>query len=183
MTNDYIDYYNKYKISPVKQNLTDLDKHFYIREMLYQALGVPKSFFKGKNILEVGPGSGYNSIVTATFKPQYYQLVDANETGIKDIKELFKKYNVEENHIAITNCFIEEFITDKKFDIAMCENMLCCIKNNYEILAKINSLLVQEGILIISCADEISTFYDITRRLLANILVQRTGVKEFEDKA
>ena len=71
MTNDYIDYYEKYKISPVRQDLSDFDKHVYIRTMLYQALGLPKTAFKGKNVLEVGSGGGYNAIVTATFKPAY----------------------------------------------------------------------------------------------------------------
>ena len=182
MTNDYIDYYDEHKISPVKQDLTDLDKHFYIREMLYQALGVPSSYFRNKNVLEIGPGGGYNSIVTSTFNPRYYQLVDANETGISEIKSLFQKYNLPQDHVNIVNCFAEEFKTDKNFDIAICENMLCCIKNNYDVLNKIDSLLVKDGILIISCADEVSTFYDMVRRLLANILVQREKVDNFEDK-
>lgn len=182
MTNDYIDYYDKYKISPVKQNLTDLEKHFYIREMLYQSLGVPATYFKDKNVLEVGPGGGYNSIVTASFEPKYYQLIDANPTGVKEIRELFTTLNLKQNHLFIENCFIEQFQTDKKFDVAICENMLPCLKNNYDILNKIDSLLVKKGVLIMSCADEISIFYDITRRLLANILVQREGVLDFEDK-
>ena len=160
MTNDYIDYYDKYKISPVKQDLTDLNKHFYIREMLYQALGVPAILFRDKNVIEIGPGGGYNAIVTSTFKPKHYQLIDANETGVNDIHALFDKYKFEKNHIKIENCFIENFNTALKFDIAICENMLPCIKNNYEVLKKIDSLLVKKGIMILSCSDEISIFYD-----------------------
>lgn len=182
MTNDFIDYYSKYKISPVKQDLTDMDKHFYIREMLYQALGVPATYFKDKNVVEIGPGGGYNAIVTSTFDPKYYQLIDANETGIKDIKNLFKKYNLRDDHVNIVNCFAEEFHTNREFDIAICENMLCCIKNNYEVLEKMDSLLTKNGIMIVSCADEISIFYDMTRRLFANILVQREGVEGFTEK-
>lgn len=182
MTNDYIEYYDKYKISPVKQNLTNLENHFYIREMLYQSLGTPATYFKDKNVLEVGPGGGYNSIVTASFQPKYYQLIDANPTGIKEIRALFNTLNLQQEHVFIENCFIEQFQTDKKFDIAICENMLPCLKNNYDILNKIDSLLIKKGVLIISCADEISIFYDITRRLLANILVQREKITNFDDK-
>jgi len=182
VTNDYIEYYHKYKISPVKQDLSDFEKHKYIRKMLYQSLGLPSFAFKDRNVLEVGPGGGYNAIVTATFEPKYYQLVDANETGAKEIIELFKTHNVGSTNVHLENCFIEEFKTDKKFDIVICQNMLCCIKNNYEVLSKIDSLLDKNGVLAISCSDEIGIFYDMTRRLLANILLQRTQTTEFEDK-
>lgn len=181
-TNEYIDYYDKYKISPVRQDLSDFDRHVYIRSMLYQALGIPPVFFEGKNVLEVGPGGGYNAIVTSTFKPKYYQLIDANETGAKEIVELFAKHNIDMSNVHLKNCFIEEFQTDKKFNIAICENMLCCLKNNYEILSKIDLLLEKNGVLSISCSDEVSIFYDMTRRLLANILVQREKATDFNDK-
>jgi SAM-dependent methyltransferase len=182
MTNDYIDHYDKYKISPVRQDLSDFNKHVHIRTMLYQVLGVPKTAFKGKNILEVGPGGGYNAIVTATFEPAYYQLIDANKIGANEIKELFDKYSMSHENIDIKNCFIEEFNTEKKFDIVICEGMLACIENKYEVIQKIDTLIEKDGILIITCADEVSIFYDITRRLFANILSQRVDSKKFEYK-
>jgi SAM-dependent methyltransferase len=182
MTNDYIDHYDKYKISPVRQELNDFDKHVYIRRMLYQALGLPKTAFKGKNVLEVGAGGGYNAIVTATFEPAYYQLIDANETGAKEITELFDKHNISCENIDIKNCFIEEYHTEKKFDIVICENMLSGIKNKYEVIQKLDTLIAKDGIFITNCSDEVSIFYDITRRLFANILSQRVDNKDFEYK-
>jgi len=182
MTNAYLDYYAKHKISPVKQDISDLDKHFYIRKMLYQSLGVPPEFFKDKDVIEIGPGSGYNSLVTASFNPKHYQLVEANKTGVEDINNLFKKYQLNLNNIDVKNCFIEEFKTNSQFDFAICENMLLGIKNNFEVLGKIDSLVKNGGILILSCSDEISIFYDMTRRLLANILVHKTKVTGFDEK-
>ena len=74
MTNDYIDYYDKYKISPVRQDLSDFDKHVYIRTMLYQALGLPKTAFKGKNVLEVGPVRQKKSLILQYVKICYVVL-------------------------------------------------------------------------------------------------------------
>ena len=65
-----LEYYIREGISPVHYDLSDLNKHFQIRASLYRLLGVIHSFFKGKDILEVAPGSGHNSIYTATLLPR-----------------------------------------------------------------------------------------------------------------
>lgn len=181
MENDYTSHYKKYNISPVTQDITDKEKHYSIRSNLYHSLGVPKFFFKNKKVLEIGAGSGYNAIVTASFKPKTYQIVDANPTAIKNIYKLFEENSIDMSSVNIDNCFIEEFQSNEKFDIIICENMLPCVKNNREILGIIDNLLDHDGIIILGCSDEISTFYDLSRRLLANILLERTQIKEFDD--
>ena len=62
MTNKWIEYYSEKRISPVKQDISDMDRHLAKREKLYRQLGVPSIFFEGKKVLEVGPGSGYNTL-------------------------------------------------------------------------------------------------------------------------
>lgn len=182
MTNDYIEHYTKNQISPVRQDIINLQKHFYIREKLYQSLGLIKSFFKDRNVIEIGPGGGYNTIFTASLGPAHYELIEANEIGILEIKNNLKNFNLEGDNITIQNLFIEEFETEEKFDIAICEGMLPCVKNNFEILDKMDSLLKDNGIILITCSDEISIFFDMARRLLANILLQNNKVDTFEEK-
>ena len=84
-----LEYYIREGISPVHYDLSDLNKHFQIRASLYRLLGVIPSFFKGKDILEVAPGSGHNSIYTASLLPQTYDLVEPNPSGCKDIIYIF----------------------------------------------------------------------------------------------
>ncbi len=182
MTNDYIEHYKKNGISPVRQNIDDIEKHFFIRHKLYESLGIPSNYFKDKSVIEVGPGGGYNTIFTASLEPKLYQLVEANKVGVKEIEELLKSHDLYKNNIGISNCFIEEFKSNTKFDIAICEGMLPCVSNNYEILEKLNQLLCKKGILIITCSDEISIFFDMARRLLANILLKREKVNTFDDQ-
>jgi len=182
MTNDYIEHYKNNNISPVRQNIANINKHFYIRKKLYETLGLTNNNFENKRIIEIGPGGGYNTIYTASLKPKFYKLIEANKVGVKEIEELFKKVEIDTKNIDIENIFIEEYSTTNKFDIAICEGMLPCVTNNYEILEKIDTLIKRDGIMIITCSDEISILFDMARRFLANILLQKENVTNYEDK-
>ena len=59
------------------------------------------------------------------------------------ITELFDKHSISYENIDIKNCFIEEYHTKKKFDIAICENMLSGIENKYEVIKKIDTLIAE----------------------------------------
>ncbi len=182
MTNDYLQHYKNNNISPVRQDIKDIEKHFYIRKKLYESLGLLNNNFNNKSIIEIGPGGGYNAIYTASLEPYYYQLVEANPTGVKEIKDLFLKYKVNTDNININNIFIEELDTNREFDIAICEGMLPCVENKYQILNKMDNLIKTNGIMLITCSDEISVFFDMLRRLLANILIKRNNITKYEDK-
>lgn len=54
--------YGKYKISPVKQDLSNPSIFFQKREKLYRQLRIPTILFDKKDILEVGSGSGFNTL-------------------------------------------------------------------------------------------------------------------------
>ena len=58
MKNDFIEYYDEYQISPVKQDISDIDIHYKRREKLYRQCGIPMLAFRNAEILEVGPGGG-----------------------------------------------------------------------------------------------------------------------------
>ena len=88
-----LEHYLKEKISPVNYDIPNLKKHFQIRGSLYRLLGLIPSFFKGKNVLEVGPGSGQNSIYIASLFPKIYDLLEPNPYACKDISKIFKKFS------------------------------------------------------------------------------------------
>ena len=60
--NDFLSYYGEHRISPVRQNIGDLSLHYTRRRKLYRQLGMPCRIFEDANVLEVGPGGGYNSL-------------------------------------------------------------------------------------------------------------------------
>lgn len=169
--NEYIDFYEKNKISPVRQNIDDLSLHVKRRKGLYRQLGLLASSFEGKKILEIGPGGGYNALVTATFKPKKYVLIEPNSTGFSELKRKFEASDINEN-VEFHNCLLEEFTCKEKFDVVLCEGLVQGLPNRNEFLSLLSSFVKEEGVLVITVADEISMFFEILRRYLANELIK-----------
>ncbi|DAB33023.1 MAG TPA: hypothetical protein CFH79_00765 [Sulfurospirillum sp. UBA11407] len=169
--NEYIDFYEKNKISPVRQNIDDFSLHVKRRKGLYRQLGLLPSSFEGKKILEVGPGGGYNALVTATFKPEKYVLIEPNTTGFRELKRKFETSDINEN-VEFHNCLLEEFTCKEKFDVVLCEGLVQGLPNRSEFLSTLGSFVKEEGVLVITVADEISMFFEILRRYLANELLK-----------
>ena len=84
-----VEFYTRHKISPVRQDITDLRVHFERRASLYRHLGILPMAIAGRTVLEIGPGSGHNSLYTASLRPSRYVLVEANRTGGDDIERFF----------------------------------------------------------------------------------------------
>ncbi len=181
--NEFLEHYLLNKITPVKQNISDLDKHFFRRKSLYKTLGLTKSNFENKRILEVGFGGGYNPLVTNSFQPQEYVLVDANIHAIEDFKKIFAQHKIKMNNIKLHNKIIEDFEDSTKFDIAMCEGMIPGLSNKYSVLNNISSFVKKDGLLVLTCIDEVAIFFEILRYYIAQNLIinqEYTFDKEIE---
>lgn len=169
--NEYVKFYEKNNISPVRQNIDDFNQHIKRRSSLYRQLGVLPNFFKGKKVLEVGPGGGYNALATYTFEPSKYVFVEPNKTGYEELQANFSKYGFS-NNVEFYNCFLESFESDETFDIVICEGLIQGLPNRDEFLSQLSNKVADGGILIITSADEISMFFEILRRYLSNELIK-----------
>lgn len=179
---EYLEHYMQHNISPVRQNISNIKKHFFRRTMLYRMLGLLPSSFSNKKVLEVGVGSGHNSIVTAQWRPSRYVLIEPNPTGVSHIKMLFNEHNisVESPKIEIVNTTIEDFSSNEKYDIIICEGLIPGMSNKEQILTKLDALLTHNGVLLLTCADEISMFFEIIRCFFAYKLTKH--VQDFNEK-
>lgn len=172
--NNYLQFYGQNQISPVSQNIDDMDLHIGRRIGLYRTLGLAASLFKGRDILEVAPGSGHNSIVTATFNPRSYDLVEPNPTGFKKMVSLFDCYpHLNSDTIRFFNVRLEDFTEDTTYDIVICEGLIAGLSDHDEFLVKLASKVRKGGILIVTCADAVSLFFETLRRYLAKIMVNK----------
>jgi predicted O-methyltransferase YrrM len=124
MTASHLDFYTRYGISPVRQDISDLRRHFERREALYRHLGLLPGFFPQRTVLEVGPGGGYNSIYTASLAPSRYVLVEGNPTGVVEIRQLFAGFPELASRIEIVHSSLEEYRPDTRFDFVFCEGLL-----------------------------------------------------------
>lgn len=177
--NDYLKFYEKHKISPVNQNIDDFGLHLLRRQGLYRQLGIPNFSFEGKRVLEVGPGGGFNSLATYTFKPAAYMMIEPNSTGFEQLKNNFETFGFGKN-VEFCNTTLEEYEERDLFDIVLCEGLVPGLAEKEKFLSRLSAYVKPGGVLVITCADEISVFFEIARKHLANLLLK--GELEYQKK-
>ena len=173
MQPSHLEFYGHHKISPVRQDISDLQRHMQRRHALYFHLGIAPSSISGRTVLEVGPGSGFNSLHTASLNPSRYVLVEGNETGIEHIESLFAGFRDWTENIEIAVSTIENYTSDDQFDFVFCEGLLSGIENPAEILSLLSELTKPGGILTITCVDHLADISEIIRRMFAQMAVDR----------
>ena len=177
---DHLEFYLKHNISPVRQDISDLPKHFDRRGSLYRYLGVPKIFIEQKDILEVGPGSGHNSLYVASCLPGAYDLLEPNPTGQRGIRQLYDEMNIAHTVPNLIKSRLEDFQSGKNYDIVICEAWLGVSDHERKLMRKLGSILRPGGILITTLASPIGWLSNTLRRILADMLVMDTS--SFKEK-
>jgi SAM-dependent methyltransferase len=168
-----IDFYRRHGISPVRQNIADLEEHFTRRAGLYHHLGLLPAFFRGRSVVEIGPGSGFNSLYTATLEPSRYVLLEGNPTGVADIEALFGDFPELRQRIEIVCSLVQDYASAERFDFVFCEGMLALagLPDPTVLLRCVARLTALGGVLVITCIDAISYFAETLRRLFAQLLI------------
>ncbi len=172
-------FYRKHNISPVHQDLTDFNVHLRRREKLYRKLGLPPFAFSNKAILEVGPGGGYNALA-------YFQwganvdFVEPNPKAQEELHELLGKYGIEKTRWNLYKDKVENYVTEKKYDIVIAEGVIPGLYNISEVIAKLSVLVREGGVIVVTCVDDISCFFEVLKRLVAVCLIQ--SIENFKDK-
>ena len=180
-SNPFIEFYGKNKISPVRQDISDFKKHLKRREKLYRTLGVPIIAFSNNNVLEVGPGGGYNTLCFFHWGANV-DLVEPNPAGYEEMVEFFSKNKIDPKSWNLFKGMIEDYNTDKLYDIVVAEGFIPGINNRQQILPKISSLIKKGGVVVVTCIDDISIFFEYLRKLLALRLIEIKNVKVFHEK-
>ncbi len=170
--NPFIKYYGEHQISPVAQDISNIAIHFQKREKLYRQLGMPPVLFRNKNILEVGPGSGYNTLAFFRWLTTHashaggVDLIEPNPTGVKEMKKLFSEMKVSSSLYTIYENTFEKFQAVHKYDIIIAEGFLHAVDNAKEILEKLKTLCNSGGVIVITCMDEMSMFVEQMKRFI-----------------
>ena len=134
--NDFLNFYGEHNISPVRQNIDDLSLHYERRRKLYRQCGIPYRTLENANILEVGPGSGYNSLFFLhIMKKGHLDLVEPNVCGVEDIKKLFYEHRIDESLYTLYNTTIEKFSEPRKYDVIIAEGFLQYLNNQDEVIS------------------------------------------------
>ena len=167
----FVDFYGQHKISPVTQDISDITGHFERRESLYRHVGIIPSLISGKSVIEFGPGSGFNSIYTSSLKPHRYVLVDGNPTGLESTRDLLEEHAHGETQHEIIESFVEDYHTEERFDIVLCEGVIPLQLNPKAFLRHVASFVAPGGLVVITCMDTVSQLSEIMRRVIGTLLV------------
>jgi len=166
----FIGYYGDNHVSPVRQDISTIQNHFSRRDYLYRSLGLAPNAFTEKDIIEFGFGSGHNALYITKLNPKSYTLVDYNLRGIEDAKALLsERFPYYQHEFARSK--IQEFETDKLFDIALCEGVIPHQDNPVEFTKHIGKFLKPGGTLVITTADYVGFVAEVLRRVIRDTLI------------
>ncbi len=173
---DHLAFYSENKISPVNQNILNLNKHFMRRSYLYNKLGLTKNLISKSRVLEIGPGSGHNSLYTASCKPIFYDIVEPNKRAIIEIKKNFYKNKIPIPNI--NNITLEKFKNEIKYDIVICEGWIGSLKNEVKLIKKIFSLLKPNGFMLLTYQPATGMYANVLRKIISfKILKKKENIE------
>jgi len=173
MSESLLDFYRRHGISPVRQDIRDLDAHFARRAALYRHLGILPKFLLGRTVLEIGPGSGFNSVYTASLGPSRYVMVEANPRGIADIGRLFSDYPEFAERIEVVSAMADHYTSAEPFDFVFCEGLLALagVPDPQRLLYRVAENTAPGGVLVITCIDAVSDLSETLRRFVAQLII------------
>jgi len=179
--NPFISFYTKHKISPIHQDISDFKRHLARREKLYRLLALVPSVFKDRTVLEIGPGGGYNALALFFWGADVV-FVEPNPKAQEELPQLLKSYKIKKGRWKLFSRKIEEFVTNKKYDIVIAEGFIPGLYKRNEVIAKISGLVSPGGVVVVTCMDEMSFFFELVKRLLAHRLIWKQNAKRFTEK-
>ena len=167
-----LEFYNQQKIFPVEQQISNLEKHFQVREALFRLLGVQPKFLEGKTILEVAAGLGQNALFLAAQGPAQFDICEPNHMAMEALKKNFKEAPVDCTEPTLFEEKFENFNSGRAYDFVTCEGWLGGM-TEYErdLIHKLGHLLKIGGVLLISFYPPIGGLSSYLRRMLAFRLI------------
>ncbi len=164
--NAFIDYYNKNKIIPVSQDLTDLDAFIFRRNYLYQTLGLPLARIKNLNVIEFGPGGGYNAVATSRFGPDRYVFVDATAASIAELRKKEAAGRFQARNVEIVESNIFDYRDERGYDLVICEGVIPGQNDPRRMIRHVASFCEPGGLFFTTTTSAASILSEICRRVL-----------------
>lgn len=184
--NEEIKFYREHKMAPSISEQENGSQFLKKRKKLYRQLGIPLLCIEDKNVIEFGASCGENSLPLLTgfgnaVRGVYHlDIVEPNESGREAIQKLFKQNDISSERYTLYSNTLENYFSDKKYDIIIAEQFLQHCINWKDCLMILKKFAKQNSIIIVTCADSIGLYVEVMKRFVAHCLVK--DIKEFDDK-
>lgn len=182
--NESFRFYMEHNIAPTIN--TQNDQFIAKRKKLYRQLGIPLLSIEGKEVIEFGASCGENSLPLVTGFGNskrgacHIDIVEPNEAGRNAIKELFQRNGVPVDQYTLYPDTLENFRTNKKYDIIIAEQFLQHCTNWKECLLALNRYARENTMIIITCADDIGLYVELMKRFVGRCMVR--NIETFKAK-
>jgi 2-polyprenyl-3-methyl-5-hydroxy-6-metoxy-1,4-benzoquinol methylase len=167
MTKPFIDFYNSIGFAPTSQQSDLMVEHKQNRDNLYRKLGIHASTWANTSVLEVGPGSGENSIDLIARGIRSLSLVDAVPAVLEKIKDRLPG----EAKVKYQLLDLSDSIIDGNFEIVVCEGVIPFQLDPKNFVRNVSNSVKYSGLLLITTADSVSSLSEVLRRYIAHKLL------------
>jgi SAM-dependent methyltransferase len=186
MKNLLLDYYQRFGFNPVPIDVENQEvwvAHFEKRINLYQShLGIPFSFLRDRDVLEIGCNSGENALVLASAGARL-TLVEPNEQVVPRIRHLFQTFGLEHHIDELITRDVQNFETDRLFDLVIAEGFLFTLPDRDRILAQICRFIRPGGLWIVSFIDRYGSLVEMTKRMMVWAAMRAEGNEDIHSRA
>ena len=179
--NPFISFYGAHGISPVHQDVRNFKVHLMRREKLYRMLGLPVVAFNQRTILEIGPGGGYNALAFFAWGARV-DFIEPNPKAQEELPQLLGKHHIKRDKWSLFPGKIEDFQSDRLYDIVIAEGFIPGLYDREKVINKISRLVKKGGVVVVTCVDDISFFFEITKRIIGHRLLNAFKVENFSQK-
>ena len=166
--------YEKYPY-PSRQNATDKKVKNFVK-WVSSIFGENFDYWKGKNVLELGCGTGELANGLALCGANVY-AIDFSSSSIKKAKELSKKLGTK---VKFEEKNILEFKSEKKYDIVIALGSLHHTINAKKGFENGINCLKKDGLIVIGLYNKYSRFRQRVRRLILGIFCGKNIEKRIE---
>ena len=177
---DHLSYYRKINQVPTI-DIGDNKKNLLLKQRFafYFILKISENDFSNKTVLELCPGSGYNSYyLLEKCKIKSIELVDYSDDSIKKLNKNLSKFE----NTTIKRERIQSYDTKKVYDFVIMENALDGFKSDEIIFKKLCKFTKKGGSIIFNFGDIFGIFSTKIRFLYSKLILDQRNISDFNDK-
>ncbi|MEQ8815095.1 MAG: class I SAM-dependent methyltransferase [Thalassobaculum sp.] len=167
----FLNFYMSQRISPVRQDISNLTAHYRRRGALYHSLGLPPITLRGRRVLELGPGTGENALATLSYEPAELTLVDGNPSSLGACRRNLSPHLGGGTKIRFIRSLIEDFQIDARYDVVLCEGVIPFQVDPVTFARSLSRYVAPGGVLVVTCIDGVQFIGEVARRLIADSLI------------
>ena len=177
---DHLSYYQKINQVPTI-DISDNKKNLLLNQRFafYFTLKISENDFINKTVLELCPGSGYNSYyLLKKCKIKSIELVDYSKDSIKKLNKNLSKFK----NVIIKKEKIQNYNTKKVYDFVIMENALDGFDSDELIFKKLCKFTKKGGSIIFNFGDIFGIFSTKIRFLYSKLILDQKNITDFDEK-